>query len=244
MVVRPCSRVALACATMVTPGKDPGHGSGEAAPDVPRSGTHAWYHRQEALPGRRWRVRCLFSDDHDDGEVVTDPGDTTGIFEIWRADLDEERRPRLRVDPAAAPSSPQMWFVALPEFGETRPAMTLVGYAHDALPAGVVVPDATFFSLPVRSRDQVGAIRWWRDEAVVDQVYVGENWRRRHVATALIYAASAYHQLHGWPGRLHSDGRRTSLGEQLVAGLRHPARIAVLDELMPPMDPTATPDSR
>ena len=56
------------------------------------------------------------------------------------------------------------------------------------------------------------------------------------MATAVIYAASAYHQLHGWPGRLHSDGRRTTLGEQLVAGLRHPDRIAPLETLMPPMD--------
>jgi hypothetical protein len=58
------------------------------------------------------------------------------------------------------------------------------------------------------------------------------------VASALIYAASAYHQLHGWAGRLHSDGRRTSMGQQLVAGLRHPDRIAPLSTLMPPMDPT------
>jgi hypothetical protein len=57
------------------------------------------------------------------------------------------------------------------------------------------------------------------------------------VATALIYAASAYHQLHGWPGRLHSDGRRTAMGEQLAAGIRHPSRIAALDHLLPPMDP-------
>lgn len=27
------------------------------------------------------------------------------------------------------------------------------------------------------------------------------------------------------------------MGEQLVAGLRHPGRIAPLQELMPPMDP-------
>jgi hypothetical protein len=218
-----------------------GHHSGSASTDdaagVPRSGTHAWYHRQAPLPGRRWRVRCVFSDDHADGAKVTDPGEAAGRFEIWRADLDEQRRPRIWVNPAAAPDSPRMWFVALPEPHAARPAMTLVGYEHAVLPAGVVVPDATFFSLPTRNRDQVGAIRWWRDEAVVDQVYVGEQWRRRHVATALIYAASAYHQFNGWPDRLHSDGRRTSLGENLVAGLRHPSRIATLDRLMPAMDP-------
>lgn len=215
----------------------PGPDAADDEAEVPTAGTHAWYHRQAPLSRGRWQVRCLFSDDHADGAKVTDPGDTSGRFEIWRADLDDEGRPHLWVNPDAAPDSPQMWFVALPEFDDVRPAVTLVGYDHEALPPGVVVPDATFFSLPTRNRDQVGAIRWWRDDAVVDQVYVGEAWRRRHVATALIYAASAYHQFLGWPDRLHSDGRRTSLGENLVAGLRHPSRIEALDTLMEPMDP-------
>lgn len=204
---------------------------------MPTAGTAAWYHREGPLDGRRWKVRCLFSDDHPDGAVVDDPGDTSERFEIWRADIDAEGRPRLLVNPDAAPGSPAMWFVALPDLRAERPAMVLVGYGDDEVPPGVVVPDTTFFHLPTRSEDQVGAIRWWRDDAAVHQVYVGENWRRRHVATAMIYAASAYHQLHGWPGRLRSDGRRTSMGQHLVAGLRHPDRIEELEQLMPPMDP-------
>jgi hypothetical protein len=202
----------------------------------PPSGTPAWYQRQEPLSGRRWRVRCFIGDGHPDGAIVDEPGDTSQLFELWRADLDDEGRPRLRVAPEATPDAPAMWFVGLPEFDAPRPAMTLVGYEHPILPAAVVVSDPTFFHLPVHNDDQVGAIRWYRDDAVVHQVYVGDRWRRRHVATALIYAASAYHQLHGWPGRLHSDGRRTSLGQQLVAGLRHPDRIAPLEETMPSMD--------
>ncbi len=208
---------------------------------MPEAGTSAWYHREGALPGGRWRVRCLFSDAHPDGTVVDDPGDTEGLFEIWRADLDEEGRPRILVNPEAVPGAPPMWFVALPELRAERPAMALVGFAQDLVPFGSVIPDAVFFHLPVQSEEQVGAIRWWSEEAVVDQVFVGDAWRRRHVASAMIYAASAYHQLHGWPGRLHSDGRRTTLGEQLVAGLRHPDRIAPLDKLMPPMDPGEEP---
>src|SRR5690606_23630845 len=145
---------------------------------------------------------------------------------------------RVLVNPDAAPGAPEMWFVALPERSDPRPAMTLVGYEHDVLPAGTVIGDGTFFHLPVANDDQVGAIRWWTEEAVVDQVYVGATWRQRRVATALIDAASAYHQLHGGPGRLHSDGRRTPAGEHLVASLRHPDRIAPLSDLMPPMDPS------
>jgi len=210
---------------------------------VPVAGTSAWYHREGSLPGGRWKVRCLFSDDHPDGSVVDAPGDTTGLFEIWRADFDDEGRPRLLVNPEAVPGAPAMWFVSLPEVNVPRPALTLVGFEHDAVPVGSVINDASFFHLPVSNDDQVGAIRWWTDEAVVDQVFVSDRYRRRHVASALIYAASAHHQLHGWPGRLHSDGRRTSLGEQLVAGLRHPDRIAPLSTLMPPMDPDGGPPS-
>jgi hypothetical protein len=181
-------------------------------------------------------VRCWIGGDHPDGTVAENPGDTSGLFELWRTDLDGEGRPHLWINPAAVPEAPELWFVALPEFGLARPAMTLVGFEQPVLPAGVVVGDGVFFHLPVRSSDQAAAIRWWRDEGVVDQVFVGDGYRRRHAATLMIYAASAYHQMHGWPGRLHSDGRYTRLGQQLVAGLRHPDRIARLERLMPPMD--------
>lgn len=217
-----------------------------ADPDdtIPAAGTSAWYHRIGPLPGKRWETRCFFSDHHPDGTIVEEPGDIEDAFEIWHADLDEEGRPRIRVQPEAVPGAPAMWFVALPEPKAAQPAMALVAFEDPSIPAGSVINDATFFHLPVSNDDQVGAIRWWTQEAVVHQVFVGERWRRRHVASAVIYAASAYHQLHGWPGRLHSDGRRTDLGQQLVAGLRHPDRIADLDELMPPMDPPGRADDR
>src|SRR5690606_12811260 len=134
-------------------------------------------------------------------------------------------RPRVLVNPDAVPGAPAMWFVVLPEAGE-RPATTLVGYEHDALPPGTVVDDVVFFGLPVRNDEQVGAIRWWHEEAVVDQVYVAEAHRRRHTASALINAASAYHQRHGWPGRLRTDGRRTAMGERPGAGLPTTERTA------------------
>ena len=95
---------------------------------VPEAGTSAWYHREGELPGRRWKVRCLFSDDHPDGSVVDDPGDTEGLFQIWQADLDDEGRPQVLVNPDAVPGAPAMWFVSLPEINVPRPAMTLVGY--------------------------------------------------------------------------------------------------------------------
>jgi len=228
---------------------DPGPGPPGEGPDaqaavrVPPTGTTAWYERTGSLAGGRHRVRCWFGGDHPDGTVVEDPGDTSGLFELWRADLDDGGRPLLWINPAAVPGAPELWFVVLPEFGQPRAAVSLVGFEDPVVPPGTVVGDGVFFHLPVRSSDQATAIRWWRDEAVVDQVYVGDAYRRRHAATLMIYAASAYHQLHGWPGRLHSDGRYTEMGQHLVAGLRHPDRIAPLERLMPSMDDPGTGNS-
>ena len=202
----------------------------------------AWYERGEARPGGRWQVRSWVGGDHADGAVVDDAGDTSGLFEIWRADLDEQGRPRLWLNPRAVPDTPPMWFVGIPELTGPRPAMALVGYSDPCVPAGTVVTDGSFFHLPVRNSDQLGALRWWRDEAVVDQVFIAAQWRRHRVAFAMIFAASAYHQLMGWPGRLHSDGRRTALGERLVTGLRRGDLPAPLTTLMPPMDPESTPE--
>jgi len=176
-------------------------------------------------------------DRHPDGEVIASPGDHAGDFLLWDADIDADDRSVLTVAPCVRAGSPDAWFVVLEEGNGAERTCTLVAFATPHLATGTVVTDPVFFHMPVRSDEQVGAIRWWPEDAVVDQVFVGREWRRSHLATVLIYSASAYHQHHGWPGRLHSDGRRTMLGEALVAEFRHPGRIARLDKLLSPMDP-------
>jgi hypothetical protein len=201
----------------------------------PPGGTHAWYVRSGRPDRGRWSVRCFLDDRHPDGQVITDPGPLDGLFVLWSAGLDPEGRTRIRVSPAVAPGAPACWFVVLPE--KSPAAVTLVAFSSPLVPTGRVIENAEFFHLPVASESQLGAIRWTVNDAVVDQVYVGEEWRRRHLATVLIYTASAFHQHQGWRGRLHSDGRRTVMGELLVTGFRHPERIADLEHLMDPMDP-------
>jgi hypothetical protein len=205
--------------------------------DVPPAGTPSWYVRGQRRPPGRWQARCHVDARHPDGDVIAEPGDLDGSFLLWDADVGLDDRPILSVNPAVCPGAPDMWFVELHERDASPKAVTLVAFATDHLPAGVVIPDPVFFHMAVRSDEQVGAIRWWPDDAVVDQLYVRDDLRRRHVGTVLVYSASAFHQLHGWPGRLHSDGRRTTLGDAFVTGLRHPDRIERLSTLMSPMDP-------
>lgn len=215
-------------------------------PPLPAPGTPAWYQRIRALPRGRFEVRCLLDDAHPDGEVVPKPGDTSGLFELWRAELDASDRLRLTVNPLSVPDATPLWFVHLPDRNANPPRVTLVGYATAHLAPGSVVNDPEFFHLPVRNDEQVGAVRWWPDTATVDQVYVAKQWRGLDQGRLLIYAASAFHQHHGWPGRLHLDGNRTRAGEEALSARRHPQRITPLarlyDDLDRPDGPQPPPD--
>ena len=201
---------------------------------------NAWYLRSGALAGGRWQVACYQSDDQPDGSTVavTDvevvPDDTAML---WRADLDGRGRSRVDVTATGAPGAPLAWFVAIAERQDDRPRMTLVAFCTGHLPDGTVVPNATFVTMPLGSASQAAAIRWWADTAVVDEIYVQPEHRRTQLGSKLIYVASGFHQHHGWPGRLHSDGRRTDLGQQFVVGLRHPERIAAWTHRAAPMTP-------
>jgi len=201
--------------------------------------TNAWYRRLGDLPGGRSRVECFFNDEHLDGSTIEFVDDARHFPEaerIWSADLDDEQRSRIVV-PFTAETAPEAWFVEVRSLEEGRPRVTLVAFCTGQLPDGTIVDDATYTKLPVGNADQSAAIRWWADTAIVDEIFVQTAFRRTHLGTKLIYTASGFHQHHRWPDRLHSDGRRTDLGQRFVAGLRHPDRIASWTDRAADMDP-------
>jgi hypothetical protein len=207
------------------------------AAEPPTPGTPAWYVREKKCDRGRWQIRCVVDATHDDAAVVVGPIATHGAYEPWRADVDSNGRSVIGLNPVGLVGTPPIWFVVLPELDIPTPAMSLVGFASDHVAEGTVLTDPEFFSLPVPSNAQVGAIRWWHLEGIVDQVFIPENWRQRRLGTAMTYAANAFQVHNGWPGNLRSDSRRTELGKYLDAGTQFPNRFAPIEEVSPPMDP-------
>jgi GNAT superfamily N-acetyltransferase len=203
--------------------------------------TNAWYVRHgPATAHVRWHVTCYHGPQYPDGAVLDErdgPLEVGDALRLWTAGTDDAQRLRLAVNHAAVPRSPATWFTLLDERRHDPAAMVLVAFATDDLPDGTVIDNAAFMALSVRNDQQVAAVQWSPDTAIVRQVFVQPDWRRRQLATKMVYAASAYHQAQGWAGALHSDGRRTDLGEEFTAGLRHPDRIARWKERAEPMDP-------
>lgn len=195
-----------------------------------------WYRREMRLPSGLWAVTAYRSDEHPDGQVAEDADEPVGTPWVWRTREAERGILTVEVAPELQEQAPSLWYVNVDEPTVKPPATNLVAFATDHYPAGTIVNRYAFATAGVDNALQAGALRWYRT-GIVHQVFVAPEWRRRLVASLLLYAGSAFHQSNGWPGYLRSDGRRTDLGELFAAGARHPQRIAPLSETMPPMDP-------
>lgn len=196
---------------------------------------HGWHE-----PTKRWRVSGYQGPQYGPAEVVgpEEQPDLTGALRLWTADVADDGHLLLRINPDLVERAPTTWFVASQQLRDDPATVTLVAFATDDLPEGTVIDNAEFMALAVRSSDQVAAVQWGPRTAIIYQVFVQPQWRRRQLATKMVYAASAYHQAHGWSGPIRSDGRRTDLGEEFTAAFRHPDRIAPWQERAEPMDPS------
>jgi GNAT superfamily N-acetyltransferase len=114
-----------------------------------------------------------------------------------------------------AGTAPALWYVEAPETAANPPAMVLVAYATEDLPDGAVVDNPTFTAMPVRSADQVAAIRWWPANGQIHQIYVDPAHRRRGIGRKLFAVAGGYVAARGW-SRIWVSGERTELGESAL----------------------------
>lgn len=187
-----------------------------------------------------WSVAAFYDESVSDGTIVEEAGDR-GPATMWDVSESDAGLAHIAIAQEALPEQPNLWFVWVDEPAATPPAANLVAFSTDRFPAGTVVSKYTFATARVPNSEQVGAVRWYPGSGLVHQIFVAPEWRRRFVASTLLYAADAFHQANGWTGKLHGDGRRTALGQLFTAALHHPGRIQNLTHEMPPMDPANDP---
>jgi GNAT superfamily N-acetyltransferase len=193
------------------------------------------YTRDGSLGAGVFATTARMTSQHPDGSYVDEPDESWPI--LWKSSASDLGILQISVSDFVAPEAPPLWFVRIDEPKASTLAVHLVAFASDVRPAGTVINHYQFATAGVHSDEQAGAVRWYPVDGLVHQVYVAPKWRRLQVGTLLLYSAGALHQSMGWPGKLHSDGRRTPAGDALTSSILHPIRIAPLTETMPPMDP-------
>jgi hypothetical protein len=192
------------------------------------------YTRDGSISPGVFATTARMTDDGADGEYVDEPDAAWPM--LWQTRVTERGILRVEVSPLVAPEAPSIWFVLVDEPKASPPATNLVGFATEARPAGTVVNHYQFATMGVPNDQQVAAVRWYPRDGLVHQVFVAPQWRRQQVGSLILYAAGGVHQSMGWPGKLHSDGRRTPAGDALTSNILHPVRIAPLTQTMPDMD--------
>ena len=193
------------------------------------------YLRRGRFDSGLWDVSAYGLEDVADGAIQTG-GPEPDQEPAWTTMPAETGLLRISVGEYLLPNPPPLWFVWVDEPKVSPAATNLVAFGGDRFPAGTVVSHYTFATAGVPNGEQAGAVRWYPGGGQVHQVFVAPEWRRRNVASTLLYTADAFHQANGWTGKIHGDGRRTALGQMLLAGLMHPNRARQLTEEMPPMD--------
>lgn len=207
-------------------------GSSEQSPGV-------WALRTAALPGGRFELAGLLSGHFPDGTTVgpgPDQAEFPGAIELLTVRLDSLRRPVVAIAPWATPEAPGLWFVEADASTPDRSLHSLVAFGTGHHTDGTVIPNAAFFTLPVRSDQQVAALRWDTMTGEIDQIYVAPDVRDRGVAKKMIIVGGAYHAHRGWEGKIYVGGRRSDTVEEMLVG-RSPLRVTSRTERTVIIDP-------
>jgi hypothetical protein len=181
------------------------------------------------------------SDRHADRERVVlpeaDAVAAVGDAAVCVVRFDDERARSIEFRPEVVPKLPPVWFTEVPEPAGKPPATTFLAFVEHDVDPGTLLSRDELRDVPVRSADQLGALRWYPGTGELDQIYVSPRWRKRNIATALILAGGTLTAARRLPS-FWSDGQRTSDGNRLLGG--HPEwshRAGTLTHLAPPMTP-------
>ena len=110
--------------------------------------------------------------------------------------------------------APPLWYVLVPEEGITK-TYTLVAYADGLFAAGTIVNAAEMKERQIPFTGFVGAIRWRRESALMEQIHVPPEHRRKKISTKLISVADTLVVAMGTNAFLNGGEATTADGEKL-----------------------------
>lgn len=201
-----------------------------------------WYCRSVRADGSTSAFFAVRSSLHADGVQVdlpeADAAQVIGDDALSEVRLDPAGVVTLlHVTPLVAAKAPPLWFAELDQPDASPPTRHVVGFSGHGIEPGRLVDRQQLREIDVTSADQVGALQWYPATGEIVQVYVAPDWRRRHVATAVMMAGGALHLARGGAQRLWADGQRTALGDRFAKRATWEHRAAPLTHLAPPMTP-------
>ena len=94
-----------------------------------------------------------------------------------------------------------------------------------AFPNGTVVATGDINKFGFKVSDRVGFVKWFRKDSRLQQVSVGENWRRMRISTALISVADMVVKSGKYGPYLNGGDITTADGEELRKAWSESTRV-------------------
>ena len=119
---------------------------------------------------------------------------------------------------------PELWYV-LEETTFPTDMVALHAMTGGAFPDGTVVATGDINRFGFKVSDRVGFVKWFRKDSRLQQVSVGENWRRMRISTALISVADMVVKSGNYGLYLNGGDITTANGEELRKAWSESTRV-------------------
>ena len=95
---------------------------------------------------------------------------------------------------------PPLWFVIHENPHGAPPSLALLAFSANEIPAGTVLTTQQAEQHGIKPQDQIAAIQWGYGDPKLHQIAVHPDWRRQHIALALIGAADVVNMSGNYSG--------------------------------------------
>ena len=119
---------------------------------------------------------------------------------------------------------PELWYV-LEETTFPTDMVALHAMTGGAFPNGTVVATGDINKFGFKVSDRVGFVKWFRKDSRLQQVSVGDNWRRMRISTALISVADMVVKSGNYGPYLNGGDITTANGEELRKAWSESTRV-------------------
>ena len=194
-----------------------------------------WFWRSGPLKDGWYAVESYPTDEHPKPSTIESDVRPTDAEEFSSVSLSGDHL-KVWVDHGHLPKAPDLWYLLIHYNESFGGVSALMAFADGRFPDGTVLDADQFRATGKSAADQIGAIKWRRSDATIEQIYVSADYRRQGISIKMINVADALVVSRGTNGYLNGGGHLTDDGAALASRWKHSVRLNERVGSYSPMD--------
>lgn len=147
-----------------------------------------WFWKGPQLTESWAKTAAFPSETYPKPSTITDDLFPVSEVSIYETDIDQNGHLVILLTGEQFAPCPDLWFV-LEQTNHPTDMYCLHGVSSSAFPKGTVLQKNDLQGVDFDMSQYVGFVKWFKNDSRLQQIFVGNTWRRRRISTALICAA-------------------------------------------------------